>query len=110
MGSRTQPAWGVSLTAMVETAGAVVSHWKVANPLAPVVVVALAPDAPAGTTQAAGVGATVASRVQPCPGWRSSTSGSALWSSSLRTVTDGAHSWKAALRSDACSSAKSGCR
>ena len=37
-------------------------------------------------------------------------SGSGVWSYSLRTVTEGAHSWKAALRRASSSSSKSASR
>ena len=111
-GSLKNPGFTVSVTTIVELAGAsVVVHWKLAKPSAPVAVVAVEPVAPAGRTHAVGGGAvTVAVMSQPAVGWRSSTAGSGLASTILRTMTDGAHSWNAASRSASSSCAKLGSR
>jgi hypothetical protein len=110
-GSLTKPACGVSVTETVEVVvGVGFSHWNVANPGASVVACAVEPVAPAGRVHDVGVGDTVAASSHPWAGWRSSTAGSGFRSTSFWTVTDGAHSWKAAARSEASRSEKSATR
>ena len=81
-----------------------------AKPFASVVWVAVAPTPVVGFTHFAGTGLALAVMSHPLAGIRSSVPGSGVRSTSLRTVTDGAHSWNAASRSASSSSEKSGTR
>ena len=82
-------------------------HWNDANPLASVATVAVAPTPVAGSTQSAGMGLTAVVMSQSGAGTRSIVPGSGVRSTSLRTVSDGAHSPNAASRSASSRSSKS---
>jgi hypothetical protein len=108
VGSLAKPVCAASFTETFESTDVAVDHWKLAKPSAPVVVVAVGPDAPAGSTQEVGVGDVWIVICHPRPGSRSCAFGSGSRSTTLRTFTDGAQSWNAASRSASWSFEKSG--
>ena len=72
------PEGGCSVTVIVAVAVVAVVHWKLAKPLPSVVVTAVPPVAPAGSTQEAGTGDTAAVMPHPLPGMLSSGPGSGV--------------------------------
>ena len=113
-GSLTKPggtrAGFSSVTVTSEVVRVAYVHWNVANPLASVVTVAVEPAPVAGSTQSVGMGLTVVVMSQSGAGTRSFVPGSGVRSTSLRTVSDGAHRPKAASRSASSRSSKSATR